>query len=323
MKIAILGVGAYAIALARVFNKNENNEVMMWAKFKEEAKIVMEKRENDGVLPGVKIPDRIKITMNLASCMENADIVILAVPAVAVRQVSEEVAVYAKKEQILCVVSKGIEPKTNMFMSEILYDATHNENICMISGPSFAIEIANGAKTGFNVASKNIKAAEIVKEQFENGLVVSVCDDIIGVQVAASIKNVFAIFMGMLSGMDMKDSYKASCLACLVRDLGEVIVALGGNRETIYTYAGLGDMLLTCMSSKSRNFTFGTYVGRGYSMQDAFETMSVKTVEGIYTLSTIKDLMNKKNFKVRSLEVLYGILYNNDPKDDLLDKIRM
>lgn len=323
MKIAILGVGAYAIALAKVFNKNESNEVMMWAKFKEEAKVVMEKRENPGVLPGVKIPDRIKITMNLASCMEDASIVVLAVPAAAVRQVSEEVAVYATKEQILCVVSKGIEPKTNMFMSEILYEATKNENICMISGPSFAIEVAKDSKTGFNVASSNMEAAKIVKEQFENGLVVSTCDDIIGVQVAASIKNVFAIFMGMLNGMDMPDSYKASCLACLVKDLGETIVALGGKKETIFTFAGLGDMLLTCMSSKSRNFTFGTYVGRGYSMQDAFETMSVKTVEGIYTLSTITDLMYKRNFKIKSLEVLYGILYNNDSKDNLLDKIRM
>lgn len=323
MKIAILGVGAYAIALARVFNKNENNEVMMWAKFKEEAKVVMNQRENPSVLPNVKIPDRVKITMNLASCMEDASIVILAVPAGAVRQVSEEVAVYATKEQILCVVSKGIEPKTNMFMSQILYQATKNENICMISGPSFASEIARDSKTGFNVASSNIKAAKTVKEQFENGLVVSVCDDIIGVQVAASIKNVFAIFMGMLNGMDMPDSYKASCLACLVRDLGEVIVALGGKRETIFTYAGLGDMLLTCMSSKSRNFTFGTYVGRGYTMQEAFETMEVKTVEGIYTLGTITDLIDNKNIKIKSLSLLYGILYNNESKEDILDKIRM
>lgn len=323
MKIAILGVGAYAIALARVFNKNKDNEVMMWAKFKEEASVVMKNRENPGVLPGVKIPDDIKITMNLGACMEDASIVVLAVPAAAVRQVSEEVAVYATKEQIICVVSKGIEPKTNMFMSEILYQATNNENICMISGPSFAVEIANGSKTGFNVASNNIKAAEIVKKQFENGIVVSTCDDIIGVQVAASIKNVFAIFMGMINGMDMPDSYKASCLACLVRDLGDTIVALGGKRETIFTFAGLGDMLLTCMSSKSRNFTFGTYVGRGYTMQEAYETMSVKTVEGIHTLGTIRDLMEKKNFRIKSLDVLYGILYENDSKDNILDKIRM
>lgn len=323
MKIAILGVGAYAIALAKVFNKKEENEVVMWAKFKEEAKIVMNQRENPGVLPGVKIPERIKITMNLASCMEGAGIVVLAVPAGAVRQVSEEVAIYATKEQILCVVSKGIEPKTNMFMSEILYQATKNENICMISGPSFAVEIAKDSKTGFNVAGNNIEAAKVVKEHFENGLVVSTCDDIIGVQVASSIKNVFAIFMGMLNGMDMQDSYKASCLACLVRDLGDTIVALGGKRETIYTYAGLGDMLLTCMSSKSRNFTFGTYIGRGYTMQEAFNTMEVKTVEGIYTLSTITDLMESKNFDIKSLRVLYGILYNNESKENILDKIRM
>lgn len=323
MKIAILGVGAYAIALAKVFNKNKDNEIMMWAKFKEEASVVMKNRENPSVLPGVKIPDDIKITMNLGACMEDASIVVLAVPAAAVRQVSEEVAVYATKEQILCVVSKGIEPKTNMFMSDILYQATKNENICMISGPSFAVEIANDSKTGFNVASNNIKVAQIVKEQFENGVVVSTCNDIVGVQVAASIKNVFAIFMGMINGMDMPDSYKASCLACLVRDLGDTIAALGGNRETIFTFAGLGDMLLTCMSSKSRNFTFGTYVGRGYTMQEAYETMSVKTVEGIHTLGTIRDLMKKKNFRIKSLDVLYGILYENDSKENILDKIRM
>lgn len=323
MKISILGVGAYAIALATVFNKNKDNEVMMWAKFKEEADVVMKKRENPGVLPGVKIPDEIKITRDLRVCIDGAKIVVLAVPAGAVRQVSSELSMYVKKDQILCVVSKGIEPQTNMFMSEIVYEATHSDKICMISGPSFAIEIANGSKTGFNVACPDLKIANIVKENFENGLVVGVTDDLIGVQVAASIKNVFAIFMGMLTGMEMPDSYKASCLACLVRDLGDIICALGGKRETIFTYAGLGDMLLTCMSSKSRNFTFGTYIGRGYSMEDALETMSVKTVEGIYTLGTITTLMNSKNCKVKSLEVLHGILYNGEPKDDLLDKIKM
>ena len=323
MKIAILGVGAYAIALARIFNKNKDNQIMMWSKFRDETDVVVKNRENPSVLPGVKIPDEIEITMNLSKCMKDASIVILAVPTAAVRQVSEEVAMYVKKEQIICVVSKGIEPKTNLLMSQILYKATKNKNICMISGPSFAIEIANGAKTGFDIASDNIEVAKIVKEQFENGIVVNVCDDIIGVQVSSALKNVFAIFMGMLNGMEMSDSYKASCLACLVKDLGDVIVSLGGKRETIFTFAGLGDMLLTCMSQKSRNFTFGTYIGKGYTMSEAFEEMSVKTVEGVHTLGTITDLMKERKFNIKSLEVLHGILYNNDNKEDLLDKIRI
>lgn len=323
MKIAILGVGAYAIALATVFNKNENNEVMMWAKFKEEADIVISQRENPRVLPGIKIPDRVAITRDLRECMENAEVIVLGVPAGAVRQVSEEVAVYYKPEQILCVISKGIEPKTNMLMSEIVYAATKSDKICMIAGPSFAVEIAQGSKTGYNIACENIEIAKLVRDQFENGLIVSVSNDLIGVQVAAAIKNVFAIFMGMLHGMGALDSYKASCLACLVRDLGEIIKNLGGDRETIFTYAGLGDMLLTCMSEKSRNFRFGMLVGQGKSMDEAFEEMSVKTVEGIFTLGTIVDIMNKKNFEIKSLRVLYGILYNNEDKDNLLDKIRM
>ena len=115
MKIAILGVGAYAIALSKVFNKNKENNVCMWAKFKDEADVVMTQRENPGVLPGVKIDEDIEITRDLAHCMENAKIVVLAVPAGAVRQVSEEVSFHAKKDQILVVVSKGIEPRTNLF----------------------------------------------------------------------------------------------------------------------------------------------------------------------------------------------------------------
>ncbi len=324
MKIAILGVGAYAIALSKVFNKNKENNVCMWAKFKDEADVVMTQRENPGVLPGVKIDEDIEITRDLAHCMENAKIVVLAVPAGAVRQVSEEVSFHAKKDQILVVVSKGIEPRTNLFMSDIVYQATKNENICMLAGPSFAIEIANGSKTGFNIAGPNPDATKIVKEAFENGgLVVVTCDDIIGIEVASSMKNVFAIFMGMLDGMDMLESYKSSCLAVLVRDLGDAIVALGGKRETIFTYAGLGDMLLTCMSPKSRNFTFGQHIGKGLSMEEAFNTMAVKTVEGIYTLGTITELMEEKHFHIKSLEVLYGILYNGDSKDDILEKIRM
>ena len=307
MKIAILGVGAYAIALSKVFNKNKENTVSMWAKFRDEADIVMTKRERD-----------------LQKCMEDAKIVVLAVPAGAVRQVSEEVSFHARKDQILVVVSKGIEPRTNMFMSDIVYQATKNKNICMLAGPSFAIEIANGSKTGFNVASSNPEAAKIVKEAFENGgLVVAECDDIIGIEVASSMKNVFAIFMGMLDGMEMLESYKSSCLAVLVKDLGDAIEYLGGKRKTIFTYAGLGDMLLTCMSPKSRNFTFGQYIGKGLSMEEAFNTMSVKTVEGIYTLGTITELMEQKNFNIKSLEVLYGILYNGDSKDNILEKIRM
>ncbi len=324
MKIAILGVGAYAIALSKVFNKNKENTVSMWTKFRDEADVVMTQRENPGVLPGVKIDEDIEITRDLQHCMEGAKIVVLAVPAGAVRQVSEEVSFHAKKEQILVVVSKGIEPRTNMFMSDIVYQATKNKNICMLAGPSFAIEIANGSKTGFNVAGSNPEATKIVKEAFENdGLVVTQWDDIIGIEVASSMKNVFAIFMGMLDGMGQPESYKSSCLVALIKDLETAIKALGGKGETIFTYAGLGDMLLTCMSPKSRNYTFGMYIGQGYTMEEAFNTMSVKTVEGIYTLGTITDLMEEKNFKIRSLEILHGILYNGDSKDNLIEKIRM
>ena len=322
MKIAILGVGAYGLALAKVFYSNKI-DVTSWTKFKEEYELVNLKRENPGILPGVKVPDEIKITTDLSEAIKDAKVIILAVPMKAVRSVARELKEIINDEQILCIVSKGIEQETNKLMSEVVFEETNHENICMISGPSFAKEIAHGGSTGFVVASPIEESCDILKSCLENdNIVVTTTKDLIGVQVASACKNVFAILTGYVDSMGFSDSTRASILTILVNDLRLIIEILGGKQRTVFTFAGIGDMLLTCMSPKSRNYTFGNYLGQGLSMQDAFDKMETTTVEGIYTLKSLTKMLEEKEVEVKSVKLLYDIIYNNIKVENILKDIK-
>ena len=322
MKIAILGLGAYGIALAKAFYENDN-KVSMWTKYKEEADIVLLKRENINVLPSIKIPKEIEITTQLEKCMEKARIIVLAVPMSAVREVSKEISKYLTCEQVICIVSKGIEQNSNMLMSDVVYEETKSEKICMLSGPSFAMDLVKENEVGLVVASNLTEAQMSIKVCLENErIIINTTRDIRGVQVAAATKNVFAILCGMLDGMKKSESTKAAVLSCLCNDLRIIIEVLGGKPQTIFSYAGIGDLLLTCMSKKSRNYTFGKYIGEGKSIDEALEKMQTKTVEGLYTLDSLKKLLEKIEIKVESIELLYKIIYEGYKVDNILKSIK-
>lgn len=318
MKIAVLGIGAYGIAISNVLHRN-HMEVTMWGKFQEELENVKRTRENGKVLPGVKIPEEVQITDDLEACVSEADIVILGVPMRAVRKVAKEVKPFMKHEPILCVVSKGIEEETNKLMSEVVYEETQSEKICMISGPSFAKEIGTNQEIGLNVASQNEEAAGIVKDCLQSDKVmIQVTSDIVGVQIAAAAKNVFAILSGMLDGLKKSDSTRAAVLTCLINDLRLVIEILGGKQNTIYSFAGIGDMLLTCMCEQSRNYRLGKNIGEGLSIREAMDKMGVTTVEGLYTLNSLLALLQERQIEVTSIQLLKDVLYHNRQIEDIL-----
>lgn len=322
MKITIIGLGAYAIALAKIFYENDN-KVSMYSTFKDEVDIVKLKRENINVFPGVKIPKDIEITSDLDQSMQKSKIIVLAVPMNAVREVSKEISKYLIEDQVVCIVSKGIEQKTNKLMSEVVFEETGCENICMISGPSFASELHEENEVGLIVASESITAQNCVKVCLENGrIVVNVSKDIVGVQLASTIKNIFAIILGMLDGMKKSDSTRASILTCLVNDMRIMVELLGGKPQTIFTYAGIGDLLLTCMSSKSRNYTFGKYLGEGLSVEEAMKNMNTKTIEGLFSLETIYMMLKDIEVEVKSIEMLYNVIYENIKVDNILRYVK-
>ena len=321
MNIAMLGSGAYGIALSKVLYEN-NNKVTIWTKFEEEKNLVSSLRENPKVLPGIKIPEDILITTNIKEAVKDSDVIFLAIPMGALRSVVKLLEGIITESQILCITSKGVELETELFPSEVIKEVLDFENVAMLSGPSFAIELATGAETGFVVASESEKVRNTVKKCIESRkLIIETSPDIIGVQILATTKNIYAILLGILEGMEVSESTRASALKCIINDSRKLLELLGGNRKTAYSYAGLGDLLLTCMSNKSRNFSFGKYIVNAKNIDDALSKLNTNTVEGIYSLKAIYKLLKASNIDIKSINYIYDVLYNNKNVDFILENL--
>ncbi len=185
------------------------------------------------------------------------------------------------------------------------------------------MELAKGTDTGLVVASKSQEANMSVKVCLENeNIVVNSISDIIGTQVCAATKNVFAILVGMVDAINKNESCRAAIITSVLNDLRMIVEILGGKARTVFSYAGVGDLLLTCMSEKSRNYAFGKYIGQGLDLDEALDKMQVTTIEGLYTLDSLIKILDEKQIKIKSLEFLYNSLYRNERVENILRYIK-
>ena len=320
MKVSILGMGAFGIALTKILNKDI--KISMWTNFEDELKSVELKRENPVVLPEVKIDKKVELTTNLEKCVKNSNIIFIAVPAIAVREVASKLQEYIDKEQIICILTKGIEKITNMFMVDVIKECIDTDNICVFAGPSFAIEVANKSNIGMVIASEKEECRNKVLQVInQENACITQTSDVLGVEICSAVKNVFAIICAMLDGMNEADSTRAAVITNLINDFRLIMGVLGGKETTIYSYAGIGDLLLTCTSPKSRNYTFGKFLGQGMNTTEALNNMQVKTVEGLYTLDAIFSILKQKKVVINSINLLYDVVYNGKKVDNLLKEI--
>lgn len=322
MKVSILGMGAFGIALTKILKKDI--KISMWTNFEDELKSVELKRENPIVLPDVIIDKKVELTTDLQKCLKNSDIVYFAIPSAAIREVAKKSSKYITEDQIICILTKGIEKSTDLFMNQVIKEEIEFDNICMLAGPSFAIDVSNRNSLGMVVAGKDeLDRQKIITSLDLNFLTLMQTSDILGVEISAAVKNVFAIICGMMNGMNESDSTKAAIMTSIINDFRLIIGVLGGKESTFYSYAGIGDLLLTCMSPKSRNYTFGTLLGSQpqKSLSDILESMKVKTIEGLYTLESLYSILKEKQIIINSIYLLYDIIYNGKKIDNLLKEI--
>ena len=320
MKVSILGMGAFGIALTKILNKDI--KISMWTNFEDELKSVELKRENPVVLPEVKIDKKVELTTNLEKCVKNSNIIFIAVPAIAVREVASKLQEYIDKDQVICILTKGIEKSTNMFMVDVIKECIDTDNICVFAGPSFAIEVANRANIGMVIASEKEECRNKVLQVInQENACITQTSDVLGVEICSAAKNVFAIICAMLDGMNESDSTRAAVITNLINDFRLIMGVLGGKETTIYSYAGIGDLLLTCTSPKSRNYMFGKFLGQGMNTTEALNNMQVKTVEGLYTLDAIFSILKQKKVVINSINLLYDVVYNGKKVDNLLKEI--
>ena len=323
MKVTILGAGAYGLALATMVNENSHN-ITIWTKLDTELEELKKHHTNNRVLPDFVLPNNFEYTNNLEKAVKNSDLIIIAVPAGFVDSVSKELSDYYENQPI-CIARKGIEQETCLFVDDVVKKYIKTDRIAVISGPSFAIDIIKKVPIGLSLATNDDYTEKVVINALQNNyLKLRTTDDIIGIEICGSVKNIIAIAAGMIDGMGLPESTQAMFITESLHDIKELIKALGGNKNTILSFAGFGDLLLTATSIKSRNFRFGKMIGENNPKELIEEFKNNTTIEGLYTLKSIYKLLDNKKVNIPIINLIYDIIFNdknpNEIKDFLIKK---
>lgn len=317
MRVTVLGAGAFGLALASIFKEN-NNDVTVWSRFEEEVVSLREKNTNEKI-KNIKLPTGIKYTSNLKDTVESSELLVIAIPAQFVDDLVKQLKTLVKKQYVL-IASKGIENDTFSFLEEVVRRGINTRKIAVISGPTFAIDIVQNYPVAFTLASRSWTTREVIKKTLVNSHVkVRPSRDVVGVEVCGAIKNVISIASGMIEGMNYPESTKAMFITESLHDLKNLIKALGGNKKTILTFAGFGDLLMTATSTKSRNFTFGKMLGENRPKEEIEKYKKETTIEGLYTLESIYNLIKKKKVYMPIIYLIKDIVDGKKEAKTLID----
>ena len=317
MKIGLFGAGAYGMALSSILTHNRC-EVTMWTRFVKEKELLTSTRANEKYLTGFKLDKNVKITTNVEEAIKDQDLIIIAIPAAFVDAVCKQMQPYVKDDHIL-IATKGIEQGTGLFISEIVEKYLNTKNVAVISGPSFAVDLITKKPAGLSLGSKSPETILLAKQALQNNYIkLRDTSDIIGVEICGSIKNVIALAAGILEGLKANDSTKAMLITEAIHDMEEILSAFDCNPRTVLSYAGIGDLLLTCTSPKSRNYSFGKLVGEKPTQSKIKKFLEETTVEGYYTLESIYQLLKDKDVKIPIIDLIYEIIVNGKKPELLL-----
>ncbi|WP_295764366.1 NAD(P)H-dependent glycerol-3-phosphate dehydrogenase [uncultured Oscillibacter sp.] len=322
MRTAVLGTGGWGTALALVLCDN-GHDVALWSRTPAKAEEMARTRENP-LLKGVPLPEALKITGDL-DCLEGADLVVSAPPSFAVRETGEKIAPHLRPETILVTASKGIERDTDLRMSQILQqttgDARRGRRIVALSGPSHAEEVGLRLPTGCVAASPDRDAARTVQKAFMNDRFrVYTSVDIVGVELAAALKNVIALCCGICTGMGFQDNTKALLMTRAMAEIGRLGEYMGGQRRTFGGLAGMGDLIVTCTSMHSRNNRAGILIGQGRSVREAMEEVGA-VVEGYYAAESVHQLAEREGVEMPICRCAYEVLYQGRRPQDVVPEL--
>ncbi len=319
MNVAVIGTGGWGTALAVLLHGN-GHKVALWGRLPEEVEPIIAAGENKAFLPGVKIPREILLTLDAASALREAELVVLAVPSHGMRPICEKVREVLPSDLPLVSVAKGIETETGARMSEVIAQVLKTGRIIALSGPSHAEEVGRGIPTAVVVAAKDHALAAIAQKAFMNERFrIYTHDDLIGVELGGALKNVIAIAAGACDGIGFGDNTKAALCTRGLAEMTRLGVALGARRETFFGLSGVGDLIVTAFSRHSRNRGFGERLGKGETPgQIAASTQMV--AEGVKTAKSAWQLAQRHGVDVPITRQVHAIIYEGQsPKQAVRD----
>jgi len=306
MKIVILGSGNMATAFSSIAPKD--SKVVLYTIEKDVLEDV-NKNHYNSKYASIRLESNVSASMNLKDSLEAADIVVFSVPSGAVKKVCSEAKGMIPKKAIIISFTKGLDESSNKTISEVIGEYFGNE-VVVVGGPSIANELMNKSQTFVVFASKG-SAAEKCRKIFQNDYYnISTTSDVLGVELCSFLKNVYAIYLGIASGMNYGMNTKAALISKCLEEMSVLCKKLGARKESVYSLAGVGDLIVTSLSNEGRNKRFGELIARGESAMQAKKTVG-QVVEGETALRVLKNISEKKNLKLPIFEKIYGIVFLN------------
>lgn len=321
MKIGIIGTGVFSTSLAITFASNKDNNIVMWSEDKKLIEDYQKTKKLHKFFKDKSIPKNIQITNNYEEVLNDAQIVFLITSVKYLENVCKEIKKIIHPDIPICIGTKGIATDSKKFVYEIVKKHLKNK-IAVMSGPTFAIDVANLDPIGFTIATKDKLTREMVKKAFDfEDIRIEESIDILGVSVCGCVKNIYALGAGIIKGLGNNESTKALYLTYVYQELSEILYKFKSNLATLNSLAGFGDLILTCNSEKSRNYKYGEMIGKKITKKKLDKYLEENTVEGINTLNCMYQTLKRKHTKCPILNTIYEIITNNENPKKLIEVI--
>lgn len=319
-EIGIIGAGAWGIAIAKLL-ENNGHKITVYSAIPSEIDMLIQYNELTDKLPGTKLSSDAKFTTDIEKAVNDKDILVLAVASPYTKRTAALMAPYVKEGQIIVNVGKGIDDESLMTLSEVIEEQIPKADVCVMSGPSHAEEVAKGLPTTIVVGSKNKNTAVYLQKTFMSDVFrVYISSDVKSIELGAALKNVVALAAGIADGLGYGDNTKAALITRGIAEITRLGIVMGGRIETFYGLTGIGDLIVTCASMHSRNRRAGILIGQGMSYEEA--TKEVKqVVEGVYAAKAGLALAKKYNVNVPIIEEVNKILFDNANPSDAVKEL--
>lgn len=316
--IAVIGAGSWGTTLASLLAK-KGFDVILWARERETVEAIREKKENTVYLPGIRLPDNLYYTDNLFEAIKRARFIVNVVPTQFIRSVFSIIKSSLNNENTIVSASKGIEKKTLKTPSQILEEIL-GKKVYVLSGPSFALEVAQEKPTAVTISGPEIKDRLLLQEVFSTSYFrVYEHDDPIGAEIGGAVKNVIAIASGICDALELGNNARAALITRGLHEIMRLGKRMGAKEITFSGLSGLGDLFLTCTSTLSRNYTVGLRLGRGETIEEISRSMR-SVAEGVETSQSAMELSMKLGVEMPITEQVYQVIYQGkSPKEAAKD----
>lgn len=307
--LAVLGAGSWGTALAILIAQN-GFRTLLWGRDAARQARLAQERENARYLPGVRFPENLFIREDLLATIDEAAHVLVVVPSHAFRATLEAIKDRLAPSAVVAWATKGLEPATGRLLSQVATDVLGEKRaIGLISGPTFAKEVAQGLPTAISVAARDLASAETIATwlRSERVRVYTGCD-LVGVELGGAVKNVLAIATGISDGLGLGANARAALITRGLAEMRRLTEAMGGNPETVMGLAGIGDLVLTCTDNQSRNRQVGLALGKGRKLQVTLAEIG-QVAEGVVTAREVRQLAQRLHVDMPITEQVYRVLF--------------